>query len=384
MDRSDQQPVNEKPVKNRNRSAGPSRGRITFWVIVSILGFFILLAASALFYVWNGLRPASQGEARQVELKKGMSPFKFAETLEAEGIIRDSFLFKYYLRLKDEGPRFQAGVYALNPGMDKDTIITVLNAGETLKKETIRFTIPEGFTIEQIADTLSKAGYVDKEAFLKLADTDRSWGDAEAARGIPKDKPSLKHRLEGYLFPETYELEKDSQPEAIIIRMLMELDHKLDSLPENWEEPMLERGIDFHALMTIASLVEREVVVDEERPIVAGIIYNRLDKGMPLQIDASVQYALPAPKERLLEEDTKVDSPYNTYRVKGMPPGPIASPSLKSIEAALFPEDTDYLYYVTKKDGSHEHLFGRTLKEHNRNIAKSKESAKQGGANNGN
>ncbi|MFC0332081.1 endolytic transglycosylase MltG [Paenibacillus sepulcri] len=379
MDRSDQQPVSEKPVNNNNRPAGPRRGRITLWVILTLLGLIIVITASIAFYIWNGLRPASKGEAKQIELKKGMSPFNFADTLEEEGIIRNAFLFKYYLRFKDEGPRFQAGVYALNPGMDKDAIIAALNAGAILEKETIRFTIPEGFTIEQIADTLSKDGYVDREAFLKLADTDRTWGDAEAVRDIPKDSKQMKHRLEGYLFPETYEMEKGSDAEAIITRMLGELDHKLDSLPENWEETLAERKIDFHSLMTIASLVEREVVVEKERPIVAGIIYNRIAEGMPLQIDATVQYSLPAPKERLLEEDTQVDSPYNTYRIKGLPPGPIASPSLKSIEAALLPEKTDYLYYVTKKDGSHEHLFGRTLKEHNQNIAKSNETAKQGG-----
>jgi UPF0755 protein len=262
--------------------------------------------------------------------------------------------------------------------MDKDAIIAILNAGETVKKVSMRFTIPEGFTVEQIADTLSKAGYVDRTAFIKLADTDRTWGDAEAVRSIPKNA-KLRHRLEGYLFPDTYELSKDSKPAEIIIRMLEELDRKLDTLPENWEETMAERKIDFHQLLTIASLIEREVVVDDERPIVAGIIYNRLAKGMPLQIDATVQYSLDKPKERLFEGDLKVDSPYNTYKIKGLPPGPIASPSLKSIEAALYPAKTDYLYYVTKKDGSHEHLFARTLREHNHNIALSLETAKQGG-----
>ena len=129
--------------------------------------------------------------------------------------------------------------------------------------------------------------------------------------------------------------------------------------------------------MTVASLVEREVVVDEERPIVAGIIYNRLKEGMPLQIDATVQYLLDKQKDRLMESDLQVDSPYNTYKIKGLPPGPIASPSVKSIEAALFPKKTDYFYYVTKKDGSHEHLFAETLKQHNQNIAKSNATAKQ-------
>ncbi len=372
MEQSEHQPAESKPA-DKVRSAAPGRGRITLWVLLTIISLFLLVGGSAALYIWNGLRATSVGDTKQIELKKGMSPFNFAEELENQGIIRNAFIFKYYLRYKNEGPRFQAGVYDLKPGMDKDAIIAKLNAGETLKSATIRFTIPEGYTVEQIADKLAKEGYVDKAAFLKLADTDRVWNDVESVRQVPKNA-ALHHRLEGYLFPDTYEMEKGSKPEVIITRMLQELDRKLDTLPEGWEDAMAERKLDLNAIMTIASLVEREVVVDEERPVVAGIIYNRLEKGMPLQIDATVQYSLDKPKERLYEDDLKVDSPYNTYKIKGLPPGPIASPSLKSIEAALYPEKTDYFYYVTKKDGSHKHLFAKTLKEHNRNIDKSNEN----------
>ncbi|WP_308634688.1 endolytic transglycosylase MltG [Paenibacillus silvisoli] len=366
----------EMPDDGNRRPAGPRRGRITFWVITALLLLMAATAGSVYLYIWNGLRPASAGDAVQVELKKGTSPFSFAETLEEQGVIRNAFIFKYYLRYKDEGPRFQAGVYELTPGMDKDAIIAKLNAGETVKAEMMRFTIPEGFTVVQIAETLDKAGYADKASFLALADKDQIWSDADAVKHIPKNK-DLRHRLEGYMFPDTYELKMDSKPEDVIKRMIQELDHKLDSLPDNWEESLAAHNIDFHGMLTVASLVEREVVVDAERPIVAGIIYNRLKKGMPLQIDATVQYLLDKQKERLLIDDLQVDSPYNTYKINGLPPGPIASPSLKSIEAALFPKDSDYYFYVTKKDGSHEHLFAETLKEHNRNIEKSNQTAGQ-------
>ncbi|QHT64016.1 endolytic transglycosylase MltG [Paenibacillus lycopersici] len=356
------------------RPVGPSKARITFWVITSLLSLMILIVGGTYLYIWNGLRPTSSGDTVQVELKKGSSPLAFAEVLEDHGIIRNAFLFKYYLRYKNEGPRFQAGVYELHPGMNKQEIIDKLNAGEILPAETIRFTIPEGFTVEQIADKLAEAGYDDKAGFIAAADKDQAWPDADAAKNVPKDG-KLRHRLEGYMFPETYELPKDSKPEAIIDRMLQETDRKLDSLPENWDDALAENGVNFHQMLTIASLVEREVVVDEERPIVAGIIYNRLKKGMPLQIDATVQYLLDKQKEHLMEADLQVDSPYNTYKIKGLPPGPIASPSLKSIEAALFPAKTDYYYYVTKKDGSQKHLFAETLKQHNQNIAKSNQMA---------
>jgi peptidoglycan lytic transglycosylase G len=373
---SQHQPDSAWPANDDMRPAGPRRGRITFWVITTLLGLMIIIAGGAYLYIWNGLRPTSAGEAVKVELKQGASPFQFAEALEEQGVIRDAFLFKYYLRYKHEGPRFQAGVYELKPGMDKQALIAKLNAGDVLKAETIRFTIPEGFTVEQIAGTLSAAGYGDKASFMTIADKDQAWPDTDAAKNIPKDG-KLRHRLEGYLFPETYELPKDSKPEAIIDRMMQELDRKLDNLPENWEDQLAANEVDFHQMLTVASLVEREVVVDSERPIVAGIIYNRLKKGMPLQIDATVQYLLDKQKERLMESDLQVESPYNTYKIKGLPPGPIASPSFKSIEAALYPEKTDYYYYVTKKDGSHGHLFAETLKQHNQNIAKSNQTAKQ-------
>lgn len=376
MDQRERQPVKEKPVQSKKRRKPPSRARITAWVILTLIGIMVTAVAGVTLYIWNGLRPASDGAVVQMELKTGMSPFDFAEEMEEKGIIRDAFMFKYYLRLKDEGPGFQAGVYELAPGMDKDAIIAKLNAGDTVKKETVRFTIPEGYTLEQIADTLASAGMAEKSAFLALADTDRAWGDIDTVRSIPKDAKGMRHRLEGYLFPETYELEKDSKPEAIILRMLQEMDRKLDTLPENWEDTMAERKLDYHSLLTIASLVEREVVVDEERPIVASVIFNRMKKNMLLQIDATVQYSLDKPKERLFEKDLLVDSPYNTYQNKGLPPGPIASPSIKSIEAVLFPADTDYYYYVTKKDGSSGHLFAKTLREHNSNIRKSNEIAK--------
>jgi UPF0755 protein len=176
-------------------------------------------------------------------------------------------------------------------------------------------------------------------------------------------------------------LKKGSKEDEILIRMFQELDNKLNQLPEGWEEQLKLLGISFHQAMTVASLVEREVRVPDERKMVAGVIYNRFKRQMQLQIDATVQYALDKPKERLLHEDLKVDSPYNTYQIPGLPPGPIASPSLASIEAALFPETHDFLFYVTKKDGSGGHLFAKTYREHQKNIRISNQTAKEGADN---
>ncbi|MFC3790498.1 endolytic transglycosylase MltG [Paenibacillus sp. GCM10012307] len=354
------------------------RGRITLWVILTLLGLMLLAAASVAWYVWNGLKPAAAGPTKLVTIAKGSSPFRVAEVLEQEGIIRNAFLFKYYLRYKNEGSQFQAGPYELAPGMEPDAIISKLNSGDIAKEETIHFTIPEGYTVLQIADKLSAEVLVDKQQFLDLAESIEMLAySAEAALIVPS--PEMRHLLEGYMFPETYEMKKESTAKDIMIRMLQEMDRKLAKLPEDWDTVLEQRKLNFHQLLTVASLIEREVVNDQERPIVAGVIYNRLDKGMKLQIDATVQYMLDKPKERLLIKDTEIQGPYNTYLIAGLPPGPISSPSLASIEAALYPQENDYLYYVTKKDGTSDHFFSKTFNEHLKYKKQSEANEKNGG-----
>jgi UPF0755 protein len=337
----------------------------------------LLVVAGILFYLWNGLRPsAASSTPVQVTITSGMRAKNVAELLEKSGLIRSSFLFSGWMKVAGEGSRFQAGVYELTPGMTRDQIVAKLNKGDIIAAATIRFTIPEGFTVQQIAARLSETGAVDKNKFLEAAGQTSQFTGSLWTKDIPTDK-SLRFPLEGYLFPETYEMKRESTEADIVNRMLAELDHKLDQLPEDWQITMEERGLTVHQLLTIASLVEREVVIDEERPIVSSVIQNRLKKKMPLQIDATIQYLLDKQKELLLEPDLKVESPYNTYLHPGLPPGPIASPSFKSIEAALYPDETDYLYYVTKKDGTNTHLFAVSYKQHQKNIQISEKNAKK-------
>ncbi|HUC91362.1 MAG TPA: endolytic transglycosylase MltG [Paenibacillus sp.] len=361
-------------------AGGPpsSKSRMTLRLILTLLALVLAASAAVALFVWNGLRPAPDGDTVGVEVPRGSSPFAVADLLEEKGVIRNAFIFKYYLRYRNEGAGFQAGQYEMKPGMTHDEIIAKLNAGDTVKAETIRFTIPEGFTLLQIADKLQAESLIDKDKFLKLADNPDAYRWEGIMGGIPENA-NIRHRMEGYLFPETYEMDKESTEEDILARMLAELDNKLSQLPEGWEGRLNELGLTFHEMMTVASLVEREVVVAEERPLVAGVIYNRIKEKMPLQIDATVQYALDKPKERLYEKDLQVESPYNTYQIPGLPPGPIANPSLSSIKAALYPEQTDYFYYVTKKDGTQTHLFARTYEEHLKNIRKSNQTAEKGG-----
>ncbi|WP_372813033.1 endolytic transglycosylase MltG [Paenibacillus sp.] len=326
-------------------------------------------ALGLMLYVSRGLAPLpASSELKRVAYPPGTGISELASQLEEKGLIRDARLFTWYLKLKGEGGKFQAGEYELSPGLSKEAIVSLFNRGETVKSAGIRLTVPEGFTLKQTAEKLQQLG-VDAQAFEAAAQQFQGSGDSVAS-GIPAD-PHMKVRLEGYLFPETYEWKKDASAQEMIATMVGELDKRLQELPEGWRQAMAERGLSFHQMLTLASLVEREVAVEEERALVSGVIHNRLKQNKQLEIDATIQYLFDKPKERLFEKDLRIESPYNTYLNKGLPPGPIASPSLASIHAAIYPAETNYLFYVTKKDGSRTHLFAETFEQHKKNIAES-------------
>lgn len=328
-----------------------------------------LLAGLAL-YAAQALQPTpAEEQGRKVSYPAGTSAGALAAQLESQGLIRSASLFVWYLKWKNEGAKFQAGEYEFTPGMTLKEMIERLNRGQTVKAATLRLTVPEGYTIQQIAERLKGEG-IDPQQFLRAASLYK--GDNGSAAGQIPEVAGLRERLEGYLFPETYEWNKDATAEDIVATMARQLDEKLEQLPGDWRSALARRGQSLHQLLTVASLIEREVAAAEERRLVSGVIYNRLQKGMPLQIDATVQYLFDKQKERLFEKDLQIESPYNTYLHTGLPPGPIASPSLASIEAALNPEETKYLFYVTKKDGSKGHLFAETYEQHQKNIAESK------------
>jgi UPF0755 protein len=352
----------------------PNRLLKIFKVIVTVGVILLVLLIGLAFFGWRyvqqELKPAAaSNQAVRFTIPAGSNSTQITHILEDNGLIRNSMMFWYYLKYSKEGNNFKAGTYEMKPGLKNTEIIDRLNNGDIVKEEVIRFTIPEGFNVKQIADKLSSQKIVDKAAFLEIADSDRNYSCGWTA-DIPTDK-TIKHRLEGYLYPDTYEMKKGSTTADILKRMLCEWDNKLAQLPADWQTQLEKRALSFHELLTLASLIEREVVVDEERAIVAGVIYNRLKEKMPLQIDATVQYLFDESKDRLYEKDLKIESPYNTYLHTGLPPGPIASPSLASIKAALYPKETKFLYYVTKKDGSSGHLFAETFDQHKLNIAKS-------------
>jgi UPF0755 protein len=342
-------------------------------IVLTILALVVVVllgaGTGAAMYVAQSLRPApTAAQDVRIVIPPGSRPAQIAAVLESGGLIRDARMFTYYLKWKKQGSRFQAGEYAMQPGMSLDAIIAKLNAGDIVKEATVKLTIPEGYTTAQIADKLAQASGKPLDEAMRAIDAPAAFAGT-VVTALPTDK-ELKHKLEGYLFADTYEFKQGTGPEEMVQRMLSETDAKLASIPD-WQGQLQRTGLTVHQLLTVASLVEREVVLDEERPIVAGIIMNRLKKNMPLQIDATIQYLFDKPKDRLTEKDLQLDSPYNTYLHTGLPPGPIASPGLASIKAALAPADTKYLFYVTKKDGSKGHLFAETFEQHKKNIAAS-------------
>lgn len=350
--------------------------RVLVWGLVIILLLIVGAGAGLALYVGKALEPMPPSEeAQRISFPPGTGVSQLAAELERQGIIRNAAIFTWYLKYKQEGGRFQAGEYDMMPGLTPDEIISQLNRGETAKEAGLRLTVPEGYTVRQIAEKLQQDHGIDSSAFLQAAEAYKA-AEGTVAAAIP-DAPSLRFRLEGYLFPETYEWKKDAEPDEMIGSMTQELDKRLAELPQGWEEAMAQRGLTFHQMLTLASLIEREVVVEEERAIVSGVIHNRLKINMPLQIDATVQYLFDKQKERLLFQDLRIESPYNTYLNKGLPPGPIASPSLASIQAAIYPAETKYLFYVTKKDGTRGHLFAETFEQHNKNIADSNKMGNQ-------
>ncbi|OEH84674.1 hypothetical protein BHU72_08895 [Desulfuribacillus stibiiarsenatis] len=315
------------------------------------------------------IKPVEGSAIVELTIPKGTSIMKTAAILHENGLIKNANYFIYYIKWKHSGIQFIAGDYRLQQGSTVDEILRSLSSGEVVRN-TIRFTIPEGYTVEQTAAKLAAEGFVNEEKFLEAADAldYNYWFISE----IPTDTPS-KYNLEGFLFPETYEMVQGSTERQIIERMLSQFEKEFI---QDWKTELQEKGISLYETMIMASIVEREAMVDKERAKIAGVFYNRLrtSPSWKLESCATVQYALGKQKARITFADLEIDSPFNTYKHEGLPPAPIASPGRASIRAAVLPEQHDYFFFVTKKDGSNEHHFSKTLSEHLKNDAQSRGS----------
>jgi UPF0755 protein len=303
-------------------------------------------------YVLLHAPTAQKAPEKLVEISRGMGIKQISTLLKRQEIIKYPLLFSTWARLTGVDQRIKAGEYSLSASLPPVDILALLEKGEIVLHKA---TIPEGSNIRQIAQILAAKGLVDEAEFIAAAHDQ----ELIKRRNIPTDS------LEGYLFPDTYHFQKGVSAKAVVRTMLEQFDR---NVPAQWRRRIEEMGFTLHQMVTLASLIEKEVGVDDERALISAVYHNRLKANIRLQCDPTVIYAVPDFDGNLTRKHLKLDSPYNTYRYRGLPPGPIANPGRASIEAAMNPADVDYVYFVSRNDGTHQ--FSTTLKEHNRAVFK--------------
>jgi UPF0755 protein len=283
----------------------------------------------------------------------GATGREIARLLADDGIVANALAFEFLARLEGVRSQFKAGEFRFAPHRSIAEILDQIVTGGS--QVAVWVTIPEGFTAREIGATLRERGLVRAASGF----------DALALRGSLELGGTRTHTLEGCLFPDTYLLPLDATP-AQVVKILT--DRFRAELPSDAAARAKALGLTVPQAITVASLVEREAKYDDERALMAGVYYNRLRRGMPLQVDATIEYAFPAHKDVITRADLAIDSPYNTYEHRGLPPGPIANPGKASLRAAFHPQASDYLYYVAMGNGRS--AFSRTLAEHNANVAR--------------
>lgn len=306
---------------------------IAILFIVSLILFKFVNDIKHPFNTKTGLVP--------VFVHKGDSLFNVISELDNNGLIKNKYLIKFYIKSKKLDTNIKPGKYSIANNVSINEFVEILNKGLG-NNYFIHVTIPEGYDIEGIANIIAESGIISKNEFI------RSCIEYNVPSFI-KTRDDVKYTLEGYLFPDTYEFEKGINGEKIIRVMLNRFQEILDQI-EKEENKKIEN---LQELITVASIIEKEARVEEDRDKIASVFFNRLDRGMMLQTDATVLYAIGERRDKLYLKDLKVESPYNTYKVKGLPPGPICSPGKASIKAVLNPETTDYIYYVLQDEKKH-------------------------------
>ncbi|WP_336635788.1 endolytic transglycosylase MltG [Lysinibacillus fusiformis] len=337
---------------------------IVFVLVIGIVGLF------GYNYVKGALKPLDPDATKAivVEVPIGSSLSSISTLLEKKGVIKDARVFKYYAKFKNES-QFQAGNYDLTQAMTFDELIESLKTGKVYRKPVFTMTIPEGLTIEQIGKVIEKKTPYTQKEFMDLVTSDAFVQQMMAnypelvTDAVLAD--NIRYDLEGYLYPATYSYyEEKPSLEAIVEEMI----GAMNNVVKNYSDVLVEKQMSVHQLLTFASLLEEEATAQTDRETIASVFYNRIDEGMPLQTDPTVLYALGDHKDRVLYEDLEVDNAYNTYKNKGLPPGPIAGAGKTSIEATLNPSQTDYFYFLADKEGVNH--FSKTYDEHLQKVEK--------------
>lgn len=321
-------------------------------IVYIILVFFVIILTLLIIFWWQIRTPLKPtGETKIFKVEKGDSAKVIAENLKNTGLIKNQFLFRLYVFLALSQYSLKSGEYKLSPAISIRDIADTIVLGGTNE---VLITIPEGFNLKQIEERLVAARLAKQGEIVNY----------KFAANIPPilfDKPKSAS-LEGYLFPDTYRFFKDASLSDVVSKMVANLDAKLTP---DLRAAMTVSGRDIYEILTMASLVEKEVKSEADRKIVSGILWKRFKAGVPLQVDATLVYI--TGRQEVYEADKKINSPYNTYFYRGLPKGPIASPGLSAIKAAIFPETSPYWYYLSIKDGTT--IFSKTLEEHNNNRA---------------
>lgn len=296
---------------------------------------------------------AGEGTERLVTIVQGATATSIAIQLEdMDGVIRNQYAFRWVAKKTGMESEFKPGQYRVQTDLPLEEMMTIFTEGPGILRETVRVTIPEGYTLVEILQVLQDHNLGTKVGYDSIL-TDEAW---LLSQDVPKEVQEFSS-LEGILFPETYEFFTDDSEEQILAKMIHQFVSVYGELTEN----------DFSNLnqvTTLASLIQGEGKVAEEFPLIASVFLNRIDIEMPLQSCATIQYVLGERKERLLNADLEIDSPFNTYMYAGFPPGPVGSPGRTALQAALAPEETSYLFFTSNLDGTGTHTFTKTYEEH--------------------
>ena len=314
---------------------------IIITVIIFLLGFFY----------W-GILPKEPSSNKTIvfAVQKGEGDEEVSSNLEKTGIIKNKYVFQIYALINRKYLKLQAGRYLLSPAMGIPQIINKFVLGDVVK---IEITIPEGFTLVQIENEINAK----KEKNTEIKLSDKKLGDYKKDYQFLKDAPD-NSSLEGYLFPDTYKISYDANMDAIIRTMLNNFNKKLS---QTLRDGIAKQKKSVFEVITMASLIEKEVKTIKDKKIVSGILWKRLSVDMPLQVDATITYIIGKKTTKVSITETQIDSPYNTYKYKGLPEGPISNPGLESITAAIYPKESVFWYYLSGVDG--QTVFSKTLKE---------------------
>jgi peptidoglycan lytic transglycosylase G len=328
----------------RNRNWG-LRISLVLLLVLAALGI-----SATRYYGWCS---EASGPQQPVTFKvaKGSSGSDVVDGLHEQGVVRCGLVSKWLLRRSGLEDQFRAGTFDLTTNMTPEAAFAVLTVAPD-PVPTVRLTIPEGYRLTQIADRVHETLGIPAKAFMKATQ--------KQGLALPPYLPADAPSIEGFLFPETYFIRKDASAESVVRRLLDQFGTEAETLP--WENAKA-LGVSPYQVVEIASMIEKEAALDRERPVIAGVIYNRLKIGMNLGIDATLLYDDPTPDGQLSFSDLEADTPYNTRLNPGLPPTPIASPGRASLEAALNPADTPYFYYVLCGEDGH-HAFAKTEAGH--------------------